>query len=269
VSITVTGTNDGPTAVADLATTNEDQPVTFTVLGNDTDPDGDTLSVTGASVDPLKGTVVVNANGTLTFTPAPDVNGPVEVTYTISDGKGGTSTAIATINVTPTADTAVLGSGTGTVKEDTPGSDHRLRHPQHRRPGCRRSRLPAADQCQPGLFGTLSLAADGAWTYTLDNTKPEVQALKEGETRPETFTVSSIDGTTTTISITVTGTNDGPTAVADLATTNRRPARHLHGPRQRHRPGRRHAQRHRRQRRSAQRHGRRQRQRHPDLHPRA
>jgi hypothetical protein len=60
------------------ATTPKTSPVTFNVLGNDTDPDGDTLSVTGATVDPAKGSVVVNADGTLTFTPAPNVNGPVE-----------------------------------------------------------------------------------------------------------------------------------------------------------------------------------------------
>ncbi|WP_300436207.1 Ig-like domain-containing protein, partial [Zoogloea sp.] len=219
VSITVTGTNDGPTARADSATGTEDQPVTFGVLGNDTDPDGDTLSVTGANVDPLKGSVVVNANGTLTFTPAANINGPVEVTYTISDGKGGTSTAIATVNIAPTADTAVLGTGTGAVKEDTPA--------QTTASGTLSIVDPDAGEVAfqpqtdvPGLYGTLTLAADGAWTYTLDNSKPEVQALKEGETRPETFTVTSVDGTTTTVSITVTGTNDGPTAVADLAATN-------------------------------------------------
>ncbi|MBL0282782.1 MAG: retention module-containing protein [Zoogloea sp.] len=219
LSITIAGANTPPVARADVVGTPEDSAVTFAVLDNDTDPENDTLSVTGATVDPLKGTVVVNANGTLTFTPAPDVNGPVEVTYTISDGKGGTSTAIATINVTPTADTAVLGSGSGTVKEDTPA--------QTTASGTLSIVDPDAGEAAfqpltnvPGLFGTLSLAADGAWTYTLDNTKPEVQALKEGETRPETFTVSSVDGTTTTVSITVTGTNDGPTAVADLAATN-------------------------------------------------
>ncbi|WP_187394851.1 cadherin-like domain-containing protein, partial [Zoogloea oleivorans] len=71
-------------------------------------------------VDPAQGSVIVNANGTLTFTPAPNVNGPVTVTYTIADGHGGTSSTTAIITVTPLADTAILGTGTGTVKEDTP-----------------------------------------------------------------------------------------------------------------------------------------------------
>jgi hypothetical protein len=63
---------------------------------------------------------VVNADGTLTFNPAANVNGPVVVTYTIADGKGGTATSTVTINITPVADTAVLGTGSGSVKEDTP-----------------------------------------------------------------------------------------------------------------------------------------------------
>jgi hypothetical protein len=74
------------------------------VLGNDTDPDGDTLTVTSATVDPAKGSVSINPDGTLTFNPAANFNGPVVVTYTIADGKGGTATSTVTINVTPVND---------------------------------------------------------------------------------------------------------------------------------------------------------------------
>nr|MBP8133737.1 retention module-containing protein [Zoogloea sp.] len=119
-TINVAAVNDAPVAIADTSSTPEDTPVTFAVLGNDSDPDGAPLTVSSASVDPTKGSVIVNANGTLTFTPAPNVNGPVTVTYTISDGNGGTATTTAIITVTPLADTAILGTGTGTVKEDTP-----------------------------------------------------------------------------------------------------------------------------------------------------
>ena len=62
------------------------------MLGNDSDPDGDPLSVTSATVDPAKGTVGVNPDGTLNFVPAPNYNGPAVITYTISDGNGGTAT---------------------------------------------------------------------------------------------------------------------------------------------------------------------------------
>ncbi|MBL0282785.1 MAG: cadherin-like domain-containing protein [Zoogloea sp.] len=137
MSITVTGTNDGPTAVADLASTLEDQPVTFTVLGNDTDPDGDTLSVTGATVDPLKGTVVVNANGTLTFTPAPDVNGPVESHLHHQRRQGRARPAIRHDQRHPDRRHRRARQRNRHRQGRHPGPDHRLRHPQHRRPGCR------------------------------------------------------------------------------------------------------------------------------------
>ncbi|WP_374266350.1 VCBS domain-containing protein, partial [Zoogloea sp.] len=328
VTISVVGTNDAPTAKADTAATDEDKPVTFTVLGNDTDPDGDTLTVTSASVDPAKGTVVVNPDGTLTFTPAANVNGPVTVTYTVSDGHGGTSTATATVNIAPVNDAPVavadvdttdedtaisrsvpgvlandtdvdsptltvtgahtgtsgafapIGSGgltlvgdygtllirpdgsytytpgvaaqalgagdtvhdvftyqtsdgslssaatltinvtgnndpalingplTGTVKEDTPG--------QLSAGG----RLVVTDVDSPasftpatvgGTFGSFNIAADGTWTYVLNNSAANVQALPEGDTRTETFTVSTADGTTRAITVTIIGTNELPT----------------------------------------------------------
>jgi VCBS repeat-containing protein len=218
VSITIIGTNDGPVANSDVTTSSEDQPVTVNVLVNDTDPDGDTLTVTGATVDSTKGSVTYTPEGTLTFTPASNFNGPVEITYTISDGKGGTATATVTINVTPVADAAVLGIGSGAVKEDVPAESSTS------------GTLTITDAdtgeavFQPqtatsGTYGNFNVDADGAWTYSIDNTKPAVQAMKEGESRAESFTVRSVDGTTTTVSITIIGTNDGPVANSDTATT--------------------------------------------------
>ncbi|MDD2989865.1 MAG: retention module-containing protein, partial [Zoogloea sp.] len=218
VTIDVTPQNDAPVATPDTATTLEDQPVTVSVLGNDSDPDGDPLSVTGATVDPAKGTVAVNPDGTLTFNPAANFNGPVVVTYTISDGNGGTATSTVTIDVTPVADAAVLGTGSGTVKEDTPA--------QTTASGTLSIVDPDAGEAafQPqtnavGTYGSFSVNAAGAWTYTIDNSLPVVQALKEGETRTESFTVRSVDGTATTVSLTILGTNDAPIANPNIATT--------------------------------------------------
>jgi hypothetical protein len=84
--VNVTPVNDPPVARPDTATTNEDTPVTIPVLGNDSDVDGDPLTVTGATVEPAQGSVV-NPDGTLSFTPAPNFNGPAQITYTIDDGK--------------------------------------------------------------------------------------------------------------------------------------------------------------------------------------
>ncbi|MEL6177288.1 hypothetical protein GL261_22765, partial [Aeromonas dhakensis] len=57
-----------------------------------------------------------------------------------------------------------------------------------------------------GALGSLSITETGAWTYNVDNSK--VQYLGEGETKVETFTVASVDGTTHTVTITITGVND-------------------------------------------------------------
>ena len=61
---------------------------------NDTDPDGDTLSVT-AITQPADGTAVLNADSTITYTPPPGFQGTALIPYTISDGHGGTDTATA------------------------------------------------------------------------------------------------------------------------------------------------------------------------------
>ena len=103
--MTVNAVNDPPVAVNDIVTTPEDQPVTVPVLGNDSDLDGDPLSVTAASAP--NGTVTINTDGTITYTPNPDFNGIDVITYTISDGNGGTSTATLTVTVTPVNDTPV------------------------------------------------------------------------------------------------------------------------------------------------------------------
>nr|WP_246728347.1 DUF4082 domain-containing protein [Microvirga terricola] len=80
---------------------------TSSLLANDTDPDGDPLSVTGVS-GATNGTATLNAQGTaVTFTPANGYTGAAGFTYAISDGKGGTSSANVGVNVTAPGGTAV------------------------------------------------------------------------------------------------------------------------------------------------------------------
>lgn len=101
-TIAVTAVNDAPVAAPDVSTTPINTPHgNIDVLGNDTDPDHDALSVTGATVDPQFGTVTVNPDGTLNFTPAGNVTGDVPISYSISDGHGGTSTSTLTVTVGP------------------------------------------------------------------------------------------------------------------------------------------------------------------------
>ncbi|HEA3091586.1 TPA: VCBS domain-containing protein, partial [Aeromonas salmonicida] len=60
-----------------------------------------------------------------------------------------------------------------------------------------------------GALGNLSIAENGTWSYNVDNSK--VQYLGLGETRVESFTVQSVDGTTHTVTVVINGTNDLPT----------------------------------------------------------
>ena len=110
--------NMGPDAVNDTATTLEDQPVVIDVLGNDTDPNGDTLTVTSASSP--DGTVVVNPDGTLSFTPDANFNGDTTITYTVTDPAGNTDTATVTVHVTPVNDAPDAVNDTDTTDYMTP-----------------------------------------------------------------------------------------------------------------------------------------------------
>lgn len=85
--------NVRPVALDDSVSTNEDTAANITVLSNDSDTDGDTLTVAGITTQPSSGAATVNADGTIQYTPDPNFNGVDTFEYSISDGKGGTDTA--------------------------------------------------------------------------------------------------------------------------------------------------------------------------------
>ena len=87
VSVTVNPVNDAPVAEDDTASTDFYTPVTIAVLANDTDVDGDTLAVVGTPTS-ADGDVVVNADGTITFTPTAGFSGTAVITYTVADPDG-------------------------------------------------------------------------------------------------------------------------------------------------------------------------------------
>ncbi len=96
----VTNTNRPPTAVPDSATVVQGQSTTISVLANDIDQDGvASLSVVSVT-QPANGSVVINANGTVTYTSNSTYVGSVTFSYTITDGAAA-STATVTVNVTP------------------------------------------------------------------------------------------------------------------------------------------------------------------------
>jgi len=183
--------NDGPLS------TDEDTPLTaIKVLANDFDPDDDPLTVTSATSN--QGTVAINPDGTLDFTPNQNFNGPATITYTITDGNGGTSSATVAINVNPVNDAPVANDASIITDEDTPINGS----------------LPAATDVDgdeiiyalgtAAAHGTVSIGADGTYTYTPNANYHGSDSF--------TYTVSDDQGgvNTYTVSVLVNPVNDAP-----------------------------------------------------------
>ncbi|WP_449360881.1 cadherin-like domain-containing protein [Alishewanella longhuensis] len=97
----------------------EDTPLSISaaaLLANDTDVDGDTLTI--QSVQGAVNGNVVMVNGDVIFTPSSNYAGPASFTYTISDGKGGTDTATVSLSVAPVNDAPVAMNDTLVVAPD-------------------------------------------------------------------------------------------------------------------------------------------------------
>ncbi|EDL69539.1 calx-beta domain family [Vibrio campbellii HY01] len=118
VTVTVNPLNDAPVANDDSAATDEDTPVTIDVLPNDTDVDGDTLTIVNASVPADQGTVKI-VDGKLVFTPADDFNGEATISYTVSDGELEDSAQVS-VTVNPVNDAPVANDDSAVTDEDTP-----------------------------------------------------------------------------------------------------------------------------------------------------
>ncbi|WP_346210540.1 retention module-containing protein, partial [Aeromonas salmonicida] len=210
--------NAAPVSGNDQFTVEEDGTVTIKVLDNDTDLDGDSLSITaingqsiaeGGSVAIGNGSVTLT-NGQLVFTPSPDFNGNISFEYTITDGLH-SSTGGVTGTVTPINDAAIItGADTGAVVEDesTPTLTETGSLTVTDVDGADEAKFVAGNGvASNGALGSLTITEGGAWTYNVAN--GDVQYLGKGETKVETFVVKSLDGTEHTVTITITGVNDG------------------------------------------------------------
>ncbi|MCA9562076.1 MAG: tandem-95 repeat protein, partial [Myxococcales bacterium] len=106
ISITITPVNDEPVAVADEASVNEDEVVLVDVLDNDTDIDSQTLTLTG--VGAVENAQVDIEDGQVRVTPEANFNGPLTITYTVSDGDGGSDDGVILLTVVPVNDLPVI-----------------------------------------------------------------------------------------------------------------------------------------------------------------
>ena len=212
--------NRRPYAVDDNVVTSEDTATTIAVLGNDTDPD-DKLKIIGYT-QPGHGDVVLNPDGTFTYTPDPEYNGPDTFGYTVKENTrnwhlhglrdlftegGHTDSATVRVTVAAVDDAPVAVDDTATIAEDSPavtinvlGNDTDIDgggpieviavHP------------PAA------TTGTVLFSHQGV-TYT-----PAQNFNGEA-----VFGYTLAGGSTATVTVTVNPVDDAATAVGDTATT--------------------------------------------------
>jgi Ca2+-binding RTX toxin-like protein len=114
ITLDITPVNDAPTAIADSALTNCNTPLVITpttLLANDSDVDGDTLSLIGVK-NPTNGSVVLDPNGNVIFTPNANFSGTASFDYTLSDSNNTTTTATVTVTVNPLNEPPVTLTGT-------------------------------------------------------------------------------------------------------------------------------------------------------------
>jgi len=180
-----------PDAVDDNASVAEDSGAnTVNVLTNDSDPNGDALTIT-AVTQGLHGSVAIGA-GNVTYTPAANYHGSDSFTYTIDDGNGGTDTATVFVTVTSVNDVPVATGESYNINQDTTltvnapgvlGNDSDV-------DGDSLHTVLVSDVSN----GTLALAADGSFTYSPD----------AGFAGDDSFTYQAHDGTAGSNVVTVT-----------------------------------------------------------------
>ncbi|WP_157938494.1 VCBS domain-containing protein [Vibrio splendidus] len=209
VTITVNGTNDKATvSSATVAIAETDKAVTTSGTLTSTDVDNPDNTFTPDSISGTNGDLTIDANGHWVFTANSafnqlNVGDKVEETFTVSSIDGTPSTIKVTIN--GTNDKATVSSATVAIDETdkavtTSGT------------------LTSTDVDNPdntftpdsitGSNGDLTIDANGHWTFTANSA---FNQLNVGDKVEETFTVSSIDGTPSTIKVTINGTNDQAT----------------------------------------------------------
>lgn len=124
VLLSITAVNDAPVAGDDGFAVYRNGSLEGSVLGNDTDVDGDTLSVTpGSFATAMGGTVVLAADGSFTYTPAVNYYGEDSFDYVLLDGVGGTDLGTVSFAVDPDPSTSVVGTDSADTLTGTDGAD--------------------------------------------------------------------------------------------------------------------------------------------------
>ncbi|MDC0657513.1 Ig-like domain-containing protein [Leisingera sp. SS27] len=224
ITVAVQPVQDVPVAVNDSATTAEDTSVVINVIANDTELDGEGLSVT--AVTGAANGQVQFSGGRITFTPDADFNGAEQLTYTVSDGNGGTATATVDITVTPVNDAPVVVNDSSSAVQGATQTLNPLANDSDADGPQLSITALNGTAVQPGQFVSLASGAlvflNGDGTVSLfPGGNYDHLTLDQNVTETVSYTVSDGAGGTAsgTIAFTVTGINDAPAAVPDRAAT--------------------------------------------------
>jgi uncharacterized repeat protein (TIGR01451 family) len=198
--------NVAPLTEDDKLATDEDTSVTISPLSNDSDGNGDDLSIDNIDA-PAHGTATISGTAQVVYTPTLNYNGPDSFTYTVSDSAL-TNTATISITVNPVDDPPVADDATDSTDEDTAAT------------GALTVTDPdAGDTHTYGVttqpeHGSASVDVSGEWTYTPANRTASYDV---------SFTLTVTDSTdlsdTATVTISVTADNDPLSAGDDTAAT--------------------------------------------------
>ncbi|MEZ9388233.1 VCBS domain-containing protein [Vibrio lentus] len=223
INVDVTPANDAPVInpIVPVSATEDGAVVTGQLTSTDIDT-GDTATFTTTST---QGGFTLNADGSYNLDPtdasfqhlkAGEIS-TFTIPVTVTDSAGATDTKDLVITVTGTNDTPVIsGVDTGALKEDVSvnpqsneltatgkldivdidtGEGSFISH------GFNKTALQ-------GHYGKLEISQDGSWSYSADNSQTAIQSLGEGEQLTDTIKVTSKDGTTHDVVVTINGTND-------------------------------------------------------------
>ncbi|WP_313286090.1 Ig-like domain-containing protein, partial [Stutzerimonas kunmingensis] len=216
VTLSEANLNDnGPQAADDTLKAVEDTPATFLageLLVNDSDVDGNGLTIASVTSG-VGGIAVLNADGSVTFTPNANFNGTADFTYTVSDGTQISPPATVTVEVAAINDAPVASASLGKGTEDSGVVEGQLIA----------NDVDAGDSLSFGLNGTapagFTLTSNGTWTLDTSDAAYQYLAKDQTLTLQVPFTVTDASGISSSDNLTlvITGTNDLPVAQAASA----------------------------------------------------
>ncbi len=234
IQVTINAVNDAPVANDDSSTTEEDTPVSFNIITNDTDIEGsETIDLSTIDLDPVtsgiqnsitsNGLWSVDSEGLLTYTPASNYNGTASISYTVQDDEPLTSN-IASIDVEVGAvnDLPVANDDAATTAEDTQVTIDVLANDTDADGNETIDPLTLdLDQSQSGVQTSLT-DAQGSWTADSEGNVTFVPTANLSGLVSITYTVSDDEGVESlpgTIQVTINAVNDAPVANDDSSTT--------------------------------------------------